>query len=80
MGSRLNSPGRVGPRLVRHGSEQTSAQRYPRAKATKPEEKGGRESERFVVPRSRGNLPQGTLRREGSAIAWNFWRERWREH
>ena len=59
---------------------QGSARWYPRAKATKPEETGDRESECSVVPVSWGNLPQGTPRREGSAITWNFWRERWREH
>jgi len=78
--SRRSPPGLVWRRLVGHRSEQSSAQRYPRVKATKPEETGDRESERSIVPTSRGNLPQGTLKREGSAIAWNFWRERWREY
>lgn len=49
-------------------------------KETKPEETGGRESERSIVPVIWGNLPQGTPRRKGSAIAWNFWRERWKEY
>ena len=37
-------------------------------KATKPEEKGGRESERQIVPLKQGNLLEGTLWREGGAI------------
>ena len=40
-------PGRAWRRLVGPRSEQSSAQRYPGAKATKPEEMDGRESERF---------------------------------
>jgi group II intron reverse transcriptase/maturase len=42
--------------------------RYLKAKATKPEEKGGRESERHIVPVKQGNLPEGTLWREGGAM------------
>ena len=41
-------------------------------KATKPEEMGKRESEHCIVPLTQGNLPQGTLRREGGAIAWSL--------
>ena len=37
-------------------------------KATKPEERGGRESERQIVPLKQGNLLEGTLWREGGAI------------
>ena len=37
-------------------------------KATKPEERGGRESERQILPLKRGNLLEGTLWREGGAI------------
>jgi group II intron reverse transcriptase/maturase len=42
--------------------------RYLRVKATKPEEKGGRESERSILPMKQGNLPEGTLWREGGAV------------
>jgi len=42
--------------------------RYSRVKATKPEEKGGRESERQILPMKQGNLPEGTLWREGDAM------------
>ena len=62
-----------------HWSEHSGAQRYSGAKATKVPEKDGRESERFIVPWKPGNLSQGTRGREGSAVSWNFWRERWRE-
>ena len=41
---------------------------------------GNRESEPGVVPMKRGNLPQGTLSREGRAESWNRWRATWREH
>lgn len=67
-------------RLAVQRSEQAGDQRYPRVKETKPEETGDRESERSIVPRNRGNLLQGIPGREGSAITWNFWRERWREY
>jgi len=36
-------------------------------KATKPEERGGRESERQILPLKQGNLLEGTLWREGDA-------------
>lgn len=42
--------------------------RYLKAKATKLEEKDGRESERPIVPMKQGNRPEGTLWREGGAI------------
>jgi hypothetical protein len=42
--------------------------RYPKVKATKPEERGGRESERSIVLRKQGNRPEGTLWREGGAV------------
>ncbi|MEJ2726509.1 MAG: hypothetical protein P8175_18100 [Deltaproteobacteria bacterium] len=37
-------------------------------KATKPEEAGGRESERSIVLRKQGNLPEGTLWSEEGAV------------
>jgi len=43
----VSPPGRTWLRLAGDRSEQSSAQRYPRAKATKPEETGGGESERL---------------------------------
>ena len=42
--------------------------RYLKVKATKPEERGGGESERSIVLMKQGNRPEGTLRREGGAI------------
>ena len=42
--------------------------RYPKVKATKPEERGGRESERSIVPMKQGNRPERTLWREGGAV------------
>ena len=42
---------------------------YRQAKETKCGEKGGRESERLVVPMSRGNHPERTPRREGDAVS-----------
>jgi hypothetical protein len=42
---------------------------YRQAKETKCGETGGRESERLVVPMSRGNHPERTPRREGDAVS-----------
>lgn len=39
------------------GERTRNAGWYPRAKATKPKETNGEESERFVVPGKRGNDP-----------------------
>src|SRR5208337_4556030 len=41
------------------GDEQRTQRWYRQAKATKRGEKSGRESERLVVPRNRGNQPEG---------------------
>jgi len=50
------------------GAKKRVLKRYPKVKATKPEEKGGRESERSVVLMKQGNRPEGTLWREGGAV------------
>jgi len=50
------------------GAKHGVLRRYLRVKATKPEERGGRESEHFIVLMKQGNLPEGTLWREGGAI------------
>ena len=42
---------------------------YRQAKATKRGGKGGRESERLIVPSKRGNRPEGTPGREGGAVS-----------
>ncbi len=52
----------------------------PRAKETKVSEMDARESERSIIPWKRGNLSQGTPGRDGRAVSWNSWRERWREY
>jgi hypothetical protein len=43
----------------------TEQRRYSEAKETKPTRTGDRKSEPIVVPRKRGNPPQGTPWREG---------------
>ena len=55
------------PRLrVRgRGDEQRAQRWYRQAKETKD----GRESERFIVPASRGNRPEGTPGRDGDAVS-----------
>jgi group II intron reverse transcriptase/maturase len=54
-GSPENNPlAQVGWRSFRHGSEETSVGRYQKVRM-KPEEKSGRKSERFEVPKSQGN-------------------------
>lgn len=66
------------PRLVMGGAcsiagaNKRAQGRYLRDKETKPEEKGDRESECSIVPMSQGNLPEGTLRREGDTVSWNL--------
>jgi len=50
------------------GAKKGVLRRYPKVKATKPEEKGGRESERSIVLMKQGNLLEGTLWREGGAV------------
>ena len=61
----------IDPRLrVRgRGDEQRAQRWYRQAKETKCGEKDGRESERFIVPASRGNHPEGTPGREGDAVS-----------
>jgi hypothetical protein len=71
-----NPPGR---HLLRGGSKEAGARRYPRAKETKPEETAGRESERSIVPRKRGNSPLRTLPGKGSPCCRTSRRERWQE-
>ena len=51
------------------GDEQRAQRWYRQAKETKCGEKDGRESERFIVPASRGNRPEGTPGREGDAVS-----------
>jgi len=43
-----------------------------RTKETKLEEKSERESECPIIPMNQGNLPEGTLRREGDTVSWNL--------
>jgi hypothetical protein len=50
------------------GAKKRVLRRYLKVKATKPEERGGRESERSIVLLKQGNLPEGTLWREGGAV------------
>ena len=40
-------------------NEHSDDKRYPKAKETKPEETGGRESEHPIVPVIQGNPPRG---------------------
>ena len=58
----LPTPG-LGGALVRRGANRTSErERYRQAKATKRGGTGGRESERPIVPPTRGNRPEGPRR------------------
>ena len=50
------------------GAKKWVLRRYLKVKATKPEERGGRESERSIVLMKQGNRPEGTLWREGGAV------------
>jgi len=52
----------------RKGAKKRVLRRYPKVKATKPEERGGGESERSIVLMKQGNRPEGTLWREGGAV------------
>ena len=72
----MNSPGSGVERSPSHGSEGRAHARYRQAKETKCGGKGGQETEHSVVPRKRGNPPQGTPQREGGAGSWNRGRER----
>jgi len=50
------------------GAKKRVLRRYLKVKATKPEERGDRESERSIVLMKQGNRPEGTLWREGGAV------------
>ena len=50
------------------GAKKRVLRRYLKVKATKPEERDGRESERSIVLTKQGNRPEGTLWREGGAV------------
>ncbi len=63
----MKTPGLRRRRSAVDGSEDTSAQRYRQAKATKCGGMDGRESERPTVPVKPGNRPAGTRWREGDA-------------
>jgi len=58
----------LGITLPRKGAKKRVLRRYPKVKVTKPGERGGSESERSTVLRKQGNLPEGTLWREGGAV------------
>ena len=51
------------------GDDQRTHRWYRQTKGTKCGEKGGRESERLILPSSRGNHPKGTPGREGDAVS-----------
>lgn len=59
-------------------SEGGALQGYRQAKATERGGKGVGKSEPSIVPGKPGNRPHGTRWREGTARAWNRWRERCR--
>jgi hypothetical protein len=61
----MPSPGCICPGK---GAKKRVLKRHPKVKATKPEERGGRESERSTVLMKQGNRPEGTLWREGGAV------------
>ena len=68
-----------GPRTLRSAPLGANRERKDGTRSTKETKSagmGGRESELLVVPAMRGNLPQGTLRREGEAESWNRERAR----
>ncbi|MDB5351303.1 MAG: hypothetical protein JWN86_2550 [Planctomycetota bacterium] len=50
-----------------HGSETRVRPWYRQAKATRRGGMGGRESERFIVPMTRGNRPEGPRRGKGTS-------------
>jgi hypothetical protein len=52
-----------------YGDEPGTTRWYRQAKETKCGERDGRESERLVVPTSRGNYPEWTPGREGDAVS-----------
>jgi hypothetical protein len=76
VGNPLSKPRPRDAALAIPGSERGAQARYRQAKETKCGGRGGQESEHSVVPTKRGNPPQGTPRREGSAGSWNRGRER----
>jgi len=53
------------------GAKKRALRRYLRVKATKPEERGGRESERSIILMKQGNRPEGTLWRERCGGHWD---------
>src|SRR5271167_1469436 len=59
------------PRLAvpSRGDEPGTKRWYRQAKETKCGETDGRESERLIVPASRGNRPDGTPGREGDVVS-----------
>ena len=58
-----------GPASRAVGDEHGAHERYRRAKETERGETEGGESERLIVPRSRGNRPERTPGREGGAVS-----------
>ena len=56
------------------GDERGTQRWYRQAKETKRGEKGGGESERLIVPLSRGNRPEGPGEGRGRRVM-NRWRE-----
>src|SRR3954447_12625684 len=67
---RLTNSGMIrGPATGTDGDEHRSQRWYRQAKETKCGEMDGRESERLIVPASRGNRPERTPGREGGAVS-----------
>src|SRR5207302_7613106 len=78
--ARPKTPG-LKPASGLHGATNTGARGGNRqAKETKRDGTDGGESERSIVPRSRGNATQRTPGREGGAGSRARWRETWRVH
>ena len=59
-----------------HHERKHDTRTVPRREETKPNGKGGRKSELFIVPLKAGNQLNGTRRREGGATSWNQRRDR----
>lgn len=66
-GRPVEQPRPGGGALAIPGSEDRAHARYRQAKETKRGGRGGQESEHSMVPRKRGNPPQGTPWRERGA-------------
>ena len=75
-GRPVEQPRPGGGALAVPGSEGRAHARYRQAKETKRGGRDGQESEHSVVPVKRGNTPQRTPWREGSAGSGNRRRER----